>query len=310
MKQQFSLIISIGVLSIFGTLSSFSYAQSSDVIFKCVDAQGNISYVNVNSAKSSGCSKTDLATIDKLSTVSSERNRKARISSAENHSSSGSSGMVVKDEDQQIRETKRIVVLKRELADEQEQLSTVNSMLSNVGTKDPAQAGQLKEMQLTHQKNIESLQKELGMRSQPSSITPNPLTVVNTTVNTTANNTTMSNLNSVSEDSEQREAIKHILKKKKIIPSSNSNNSSSNIVSTDIKKTTGENKEVNTTINNNTNSTLSMDNSNPIEKIKSSLNLNKLPIVKKFVPTETTVTQNTSVKVNTNLDPAKFLLNK
>lgn len=295
MKQQFSLMMSISVLSFLGAYSSFSYAQSSDVIFKCVDAQGGVSYVNVNSAKSAGCSKTDLATIDKLSIVSSERNKKIRSSSESSHSSPGS-GMVVKDEDQQIRETKRIVVLKRELADEQEQLNTVNSMLANVGTKDPAQAGQLKEMQATHQKNIESLQKELGMRNQVASVTPNPLTVVNTQLN--KNNTT---INSIIDEksSEQPDVIKHATKKKKII---NPNNGNTNIANLNEVKKPFIPQPSATTIN--------VDNSSTIEKIKSNLTLSKLPIVKKFVPTETTVTQNTPVQVNTNLDPTKFLLNK
>lgn len=299
MKQQFSLIVSISVLSFFGAYSSLGYAQSSDVIFKCVDAQGSISYVNVNSAKSTGCAKTDLATIDKLSVVSSERSKRTKSSSETSHLSS-TSGMVVKDEDQQIRETKRIVVLKRELADEQEQLNTVNSMLTNVGTKDPAQANQLKEMQATHQKNIESLQKELGMKNQVASITPNPLTVVNTQVNTQLNVKNNITTNSIVDDksSEQPEIVKHIPKKKKTVITNNTSNLAAN---NEVKKPIFTESSA-TSIN--------ADNSSNIEKIKSNLTLSKLPIIKKFVPTETTVTKNSPVQVNTNLDPAKFLLSK
>ena len=152
-------------------LSTQVYAQN--VIFKCVDNEGNTTYLNVTSAKSGSCTRTDLAQIDKLSIVeSSGKSMKS--------SSAGPITMVIKDDEQRIRDSKRQLILTSELNDEKEQLETVNNMLKNVNAQDSGQSSQLLEMQQTHQKNIASLEKELGKSTLASSDKTPVISVVST----------------------------------------------------------------------------------------------------------------------------------
>lgn len=144
--------------------SPLSYAENT--IFKCIDSDGNTSYLNSKN-NNSNCSKTDLANVDKIPTISSSK-IKSLPSFSNNNSMLNSS---IKDEEQQVRDTKRLLVLKKELSDEQEQLDTVNNMIQKTDSKDATQLNKLKEMQTLHQQNITALNKELG-NVKPANLLP------------------------------------------------------------------------------------------------------------------------------------------
>jgi vacuolar-type H+-ATPase subunit I/STV1 len=153
-------------------------SQNKNVIFKCVDSHGDISYLNGNIAKNYNCLRTELADVDKYDTVTvngQNNNQKKNIPSSVSSSKNmvTTTGEIISNDEQKIRETKRDLVLKNELNDENEQLSSVNAMLQKITTKDSDQYNQLKDMQNTHNQNIASLEKELGINTSKKLIIVN-----------------------------------------------------------------------------------------------------------------------------------------
>lgn len=156
--------------------------SAQDMVYKCTDNQGNVTYLNGSPSKApnSSCNKTELGNIEQYPTVSNTSKTKNIISNP--NIGSGNNGivqasMMIKDPEQIIRDTKRQLVLNRELENEKEQLSTVVDMLKKVSSQDIEQSNQLKEMEATHQRNIGSLEKELGIKKEKQPIL---LNVVNT----------------------------------------------------------------------------------------------------------------------------------
>lgn len=148
--------------------------NASNTIFKCVNpSDGSVTYLNTFEGNSGKCKQTDLATIDKLSTVSSMGRTQIR-------STTGTASSITVTNDQVIRDAKRELILNKELTSEKEQLNIVNNMLKNVNANDKEQLNKLKEMQQTHQRNINSLQKELGVaKANASKPVTNTVTKVN-----------------------------------------------------------------------------------------------------------------------------------
>lgn len=192
MKKTVFLASFVGLI----TICPISYAN--DIIFKCVDQRdGSVTYLNIANVTPGKCKATELGKVDKLSTVSSA-DRKFKSSTVNTGSVT-----VTLDNDQIFRDAKRELILKKELTNEQEQLATVTNMLKNIPANDTEQATKLKSMQQTHQRNIASLQKELGAtKSTPKVNTPQKsstpkLTVVNTLSNDEGKNIQMVQTSSI-----------------------------------------------------------------------------------------------------------------
>lgn len=162
-------------------LPLISYSQ--DVIYKCTSAKGEINYINLSSAanKNSGCVKTDIAGVDRAIIRNSD-NKKS------NSGSSGTSGTVaVYSEDQKNRDSKRQTILQKELEEEQNQLTTVNTSIATLNNSkgvDPKQIQDLNNLLGIHKKNIEALKKELGIKDSTNTVNVTPLKIekVNSTV--------------------------------------------------------------------------------------------------------------------------------
>lgn len=154
----------IYVLLILG--STAIYAQQ-NVVYRCVDVNGNVSYANNSTMiKTAGCQKTDLADPDKTKgmVIRAEGGNKV-VTTA--FTSSGSSGNIpaIKSDEQKKKDEGRLSILAKELADEQEQLVSVQKMIKNVeSSKDTDQVSKLKDMENRHLKNIFTLKRELGVK--------------------------------------------------------------------------------------------------------------------------------------------------
>jgi hypothetical protein len=130
-----------------------TFAQG--VIYKCVDADGDVSYTTEVTNKN--CEKTNLAKIDKGSII----NKPAFVSTP---TSSSNAEPTVANSEQVVRDQKRVLILQNELQQEKSQLKTVSDMLEKANHSDQSQLEQLKKMEQTHKRNIASLEKELGVK--------------------------------------------------------------------------------------------------------------------------------------------------
>lgn len=148
-------ILTFLILSIVGVPT---FAQG--VIYKCVDANGDISYSS--DANSNRCEKTNLGKIDKGNSLN-----KPTISNPNNNSFTNVSvAPTVNNTEQILRDQRRIMILQGELSQEKNLLKTVLDMIAKADTSDGTQIDQLKKMELTHKRNIASLEKELGAKGQ------------------------------------------------------------------------------------------------------------------------------------------------
>lgn len=142
------------------------YAQQ-NVVYRCVDATGNVSYANNSTmSKNSGCQKTDLANPDKTKgmVIRAEGGNKV-VTTTFNSSGSSSNMPTIKSDEQKKKDEGRLSILTKELADEQEQLVSVQKMIKNVeNSKDTEQVSKLKDMENRHLKNISTLKRELGVK--------------------------------------------------------------------------------------------------------------------------------------------------
>ncbi len=149
-KQLILPLISLLFLS-----NGTSFAQST--VFKCVDSEGNISYVNKE--ESAKCKSTNLGVVDKSATLN-----KGSVNSVSSNSIADNNFNPNTNSEQIIRDKKRLLILKNELSQEVEQKKTIESMLSKI----PANLSQSEEYQKlnnlfnNHKKNIESLEKEIA----------------------------------------------------------------------------------------------------------------------------------------------------
>jgi len=166
MKRNFIAIMLV-------SLGAFSNANADNTIFKCVEADGSVTYLNT-SARQGNCTKTDLANPEKVSIVSSNDRLERKISIP--GAKISSQKLDDTSAEQFLRDSKRVLILQKELQQEQEQLNTINNMIKNANG-DPEQAKQLAEMQNTHKGNIAALEKELG--ANKLSIKPNNVSSAN-----------------------------------------------------------------------------------------------------------------------------------
>lgn len=149
--------------------SPIVYAQQ-NVVYRCVDGNGNVSYANNSSlGKSAGCQKTDLADPDKVKgmVIRAEGGNNNKMITTSATTSSGASGNIpiIKSDEQKKKDEGRFSILTKELEDEQEQLVSVQKMIKNVeGSKDNDQVSKLKDMENRHLKNISTLKRELGVK--------------------------------------------------------------------------------------------------------------------------------------------------
>lgn len=147
------------------------YAQQ-NVVYRCIDVNGNVSYANNSTmSKSAGCQKTDLADPDKSKgmVIRSEGGNKV-VTTAFTSSGSSSNISAIKSDEQKKKDEGRLSILTKELADEQEQLVSVQKMIKNVeSSKDIEQVSKLKDMENRHFKNISTLKRELGVKEATQS---------------------------------------------------------------------------------------------------------------------------------------------
>lgn len=141
-----------------------TYALAQSEIYKCTQPDGNVLYLNDRTQmKGLNCDKTDLAKLDKLTILNKPV---AIVKNTSSNSTMTNVGNSIESAEQKVRDEKRALILRQELSQEQNQLKTVAEMLKNVEkSSDAAQIEQLKKMQDNHMRNIASLQKELGVKS-------------------------------------------------------------------------------------------------------------------------------------------------
>lgn len=146
-------------LKILLTLSGIVIApqiSQANQILKCTDREGIVSYHNnKNSIKGLNCTGTNLATIDK---------RKAPVKPTNFNNSSVGGNLVtekVSSYEQEIRNKKRVDLLRNELEQEKKQLLIISDMINKTSKKDEIQLKQLEGIKLVHQNNINTLEKEL-----------------------------------------------------------------------------------------------------------------------------------------------------
>lgn len=138
------------------TLPQISQANQ---IFKCTDKAGIISYHNNKyNTKGLNCTGTNLATIDK-------RKAPERVTTSNNTNTSSPTGNLstekISSYEQEIRNKKRIDLLRNELEQEKKQLLIISDMINKTSKKDEFQLKQLENIKTVHQNNINTLEKEL-----------------------------------------------------------------------------------------------------------------------------------------------------
>lgn len=158
MKQR-HLLTFLGLLSVVVIPSAPAFANP---IIKCTDSQGVISYHNTkDTTKGLNCNGTNLATIDK-------RNKPVEKMVATFKSSGSNSANSLADEkissyEQDIRNQKKIDLLRNELNQERKQLALSEDMLNKLSKGDDTQRQQIEAMKKSHQNNINTLEKELKL---------------------------------------------------------------------------------------------------------------------------------------------------
>lgn len=144
------------IFAMISAISSTAFAQN--VIYKCTDSDGNISYLNEPSNKN--CEKTNLAKVDKSGTL----NKTTSI--AQPNNVPPSVNINISNNEQVVKDQKRLLILQGELEQEKNQLKTVSEMLKKVEkSADAEQIAQLQKMVDAHKRNILALEKEIGVKS-------------------------------------------------------------------------------------------------------------------------------------------------
>lgn len=153
------LLTFLGLMSVMGITSAPAFANP---IIKCTDSQGVISYHNTkDTTKGLNCNGTNLATIDK-------RNKPVEKMVATFKNSGSNSTNSLADEkissyEQDIRNQKKIDLLRNELNQERKQLALSEDMLNKLSKGDDMQRQQIEAMKKSHQNNINTLEKELKL---------------------------------------------------------------------------------------------------------------------------------------------------
>lgn len=148
----------LNILLILSGIFTFSQISHAQQILKCTDSTGVISYHNdKSSTKGLKCNGTNLATIDKRQSPP-----KPVYNTSSSSSNSGSlSTEKVTSYEQEIRNQKRLDLLRNELEQERKQLLIVTDMINKTSKSDSTQMKQLEAMKNSHQSNINTLEKEL-----------------------------------------------------------------------------------------------------------------------------------------------------
>lgn len=167
--NKFTLSLLIGA-SVFNpiyaeTLNNKSVKNNgeSNVIYKCLDSFGKISYLNVTDKKGK-CEKTDLSNPAKMMVVENHNRKKTTYSQSQiNASNRNTQNRKINNQlaqEQYLRDQKRLSILNEELKNEKEQQKTIETMIKKVGN-DKEQLEKLQNMKTNHQKNITALNKEI-----------------------------------------------------------------------------------------------------------------------------------------------------
>ncbi len=153
------------ILIAFFSVPSISMAQV-PIIYKCIDSDNNITYHNQSTMGKLKCAITDLATKDPVRKDKKESNHEVSVAipisvpKTINLPSMPIANNEIKDN------KPRNPILEKELAFESNQLKTVESMIKNAeDSKDSKQLEQLTKMKNIHSKNIDALNKELGIKT-------------------------------------------------------------------------------------------------------------------------------------------------
>lgn len=147
------------VVSLFLSCSAFA----ENVIYKCSTSTGEITYQN-NAGDRSECSKTNLALLPSINFFKSDNIKNKSVNSIVTNNIPNKNS-TNNNEEQNIRDSKRVLILTQELSQEKEQLNTVTSMLKNlkeINSKDSNQITQLEELKNSHTNNITAIERELG----------------------------------------------------------------------------------------------------------------------------------------------------
>lgn len=144
-----------------------SLGMANNIVLKCVDGNGNVTYANEKSAGLT-CERTD---IDKkvmqiTNTGGSGYAPKARTGSSSNAITPAPANIPnVTSEEQKKKDLNRIAILENELKDERDSVEKVNKMIANAGS-DQDQIRQLSDLKARHEQNIKSLEREVQLQSK------------------------------------------------------------------------------------------------------------------------------------------------
>lgn len=173
-----------------------SFAE--DVIYKCLDKQGNISYVTDDKNYLS-CQKTNLAVIDKLNifnpNIHPNSNTNTNTNTNPQNLATEKNTVIpnVSPNEQANLDIKRNDLLNQELEKEKIDLIKVQKMIQE-SSQNPKQLQSLLELEKTHEFNISQIQNNLGIQkesslpiSQPLKQKLNPIDVANPIKNNLVN---------------------------------------------------------------------------------------------------------------------------
>jgi hypothetical protein len=155
-------------------VSELSFSQG--VVYKCVDSEGMITYQNSSENKDLKCDKTSLGNVENLSIYKPISSIEKKESPKDNKEISSTKSLNA--ENPSVDEGRK-KILTKELSGEKDELVTVISMLDNlkkslgdkIDEKVSQQIKMLQDLKLTHENNISSLEKELGLnKSAPNNL--------------------------------------------------------------------------------------------------------------------------------------------
>jgi hypothetical protein len=150
---------------------------SEDVIYKCLDKHGNISYVT-DEKNYLSCEKTNLAVIDKLNIFNPNIHPNMDTNP---HGVSTEKNTVIPNispNEQAHLDIKRNDLLNQELEKEKMDLAKVQQMIKE-SAQNPKQLQSLLELEKTHEFNISQIQHDLGIQKKSSLPISQPLAHIN-----------------------------------------------------------------------------------------------------------------------------------
>jgi len=127
---------------------------AASTLYKCTDDSGVVLYTNQKTAKKS-CTVLSYQSPPPVSTGSGARQRAAAAPTPNDFPR-------VSGSEQRARDSDRRAILDKELANELQSLEKARKALFDAGSQPPDKVQPLRDTAALHQRNVESLKKELG----------------------------------------------------------------------------------------------------------------------------------------------------